>query len=876
MATPDNLPVPLAALPGWALCTATAAVALLWGLLNRRPAAPLRAAPRALLTLARLAAAVGVCGFGLPALARIVALLTAWPIWALAAGGGLALQLVVESYRFERRLVSRPVAARLLLALRLAAVLLLVAMLAQPVWTWNLTRVVERYVAVLVDDSESMQIAAARGAGPTRADVARQALAGAGAGGTEAGSVLERLGATYHLQLWRFGESCVESDPATWLAPAAGAASAATNNLFRTSTDVAGALEKVERAFPAGSLAGVLLVSDGRHNGAADPAPVARRLGVLGAPVYALAVGAPEPPRDASILSLRAPDCIYLGDQVRVTADLKFDGCRGRQLRVKLLQGETVADETTVAVADDRFQCSIRLRHAPAERGIEPYRVAIEPVEGEIRDDNNAWAFDVAVTDDRTHVLLVESYPRWEFRYLRNLFHGRDKSVQLQYVLLQPETIDQAAPPAPVAASAGRPFGESQATRLPASPEEWKKFDVIVLGDLPPDVLGGPLATTLVECVAERGALLVCVAGPRHAPHAWQTPALAELLPVTMLEQRSAWFQGPEESYRVALSAAGRTHPITLLAADPAENERLWTGLPPLAWRHGGLEAKPGATVLAYAQPVAADAPAPVAGGALAAMAGALAEQRRLESRNVLLAVQSYGVGRVAFLGFDETWRLRYRVGDTFHHRFWGQLVRWGTGGPLRGGAANVRVGTERLAYAPTEPIRVSARLRDKNQSPVRAKSATVRVYRDRELVEEQPLAYVAGSHGLHEAQVGPYARPGRYRLELAGDEVVAAMEGAPEGGKAETEVLVQAVRNTAEIADLTVNRALLEKVAALSGGRVVEKLDVAALKQAFGDGTRTVAEPRNVALWDSALLLLLVVGCVCAEWLVRKRVGLV
>ena len=65
----------------------------------------------------------------------------------------------------------------------------------------------------------------------------------------------------------------------------------------------------------------------------------------------------------------------------------------------------------------------------------------MEAVEGEVFTTNNDWPLEVAVTDDRTNVLLVDSVPRWEFRYLRNLFYGRDKSVHLQYVLLNPDEI---------------------------------------------------------------------------------------------------------------------------------------------------------------------------------------------------------------------------------------------------------------------------------------------------------------------------------------------------------------------------------------------------------------------------------------------------
>ena len=64
----------------------------------------------------------------------------------------------------------------------------------------------------------------------------------------------------------------------------------------------------------------------------------------------------------------------------------------------------------------------------------------IDPVEGELFPNNNEWDFDTAVSDDRTNVLIIDDRPRWEFRYLRNLFDSRDKSVHLQYVLLHPDT----------------------------------------------------------------------------------------------------------------------------------------------------------------------------------------------------------------------------------------------------------------------------------------------------------------------------------------------------------------------------------------------------------------------------------------------------
>ena len=51
--------------------------------------------------------------------------------------------------------------------------------------------------------------------------------------------------------------------------------------------------------------------------------------------------------------------------------------------------------------------------------------------------------------------------------------------------------------------------------------------------------------------------------------------------------------------------------------------------------------------------------------------------QAAREKEQALLVQQGYGRGQVLFVGLDSTWRWRFKVGDKYHHRFWGQLVRW-------------------------------------------------------------------------------------------------------------------------------------------------------------------------------------------------------
>ena len=64
--------------------------------------------------------------------------------------------------------------------------------------------------------------------------------------------------------------------------------------------------------------------------------------------IFSLAVA----PTDAAIVSLQAPEAIYLDDKVSVKVDLKFDGLKGSNVVVRLLEAEKPVEERKVAVAD--------------------------------------------------------------------------------------------------------------------------------------------------------------------------------------------------------------------------------------------------------------------------------------------------------------------------------------------------------------------------------------------------------------------------------------------------------------------------------------------------------------------------------------------
>lgn len=706
---------------------------------------------------------------------------------------------------------------------------------------------------------EAARTAVREAADRSRLDTALAVLHGSGA----AAPLLSRLRERYDVTVAGFDEEVRELSPdAVSTATAAG----------RT-TDLTQALEWVQKRVPPESLAGILLLSDGRHHAEKPPEDLARALGFQGSPIRAVALGSEVPPTDAALLDVRSPEAVYLGDRLRVTAGVKADGLRGRQVTVQLRLGEEVVDQQTLEVPEDEHRAEVRLAHSPESGGTLAYSLHLVPQEGELFTENNSWEFETAVTDDRTNVLLVDSHPRWEFRYLRNLFYGRDKSVHLQSVLLNPDEIKGQEPQPPVPASASRPFGEAEATALPASEDEWMRFDVIILGDVQPASFGADQWAMVERAVGERGALLVVIAGPRAMPHAFSGEVARKLLPVEYDGSAGPLWEGPETSFRLALSAEGRTSPIMQQAAGPLENEQFWAGVPELMWRLPVRGVKPGASVLAHARTGSGDA---VAHGATAQeRLQAFARQRQHEAENALLVTSRYGLGKVGLLLFDQTWRLRYGVGDTHHHRFWGNLIRWGTGENLRAGTEHVRLGTDRLTYAPGEPVRIMSRLTGEDFRPRQQADVTARLFDEGGgQILQVRLQPRPDGNGIHEAVVPPEALPaaaGRLRITLGGDDVERLLAGAP---PVETTIRIAPPANSPELGVVTLDRPRLQRLATLSRGGLHSPGDLTGLAEAFGEPSRTLQERRETTLWDNWALLGAALVLLTSEWLIRRRAG--
>ncbi len=324
----------------------------------------------------------------------------------------------------------------------------------------------------------------------------------------------------------------------------------------------------------------------------------------------------------------------------------------------------------------------------------------------------------------------------------------------------------------------------------------------------------------------------------------------------------------PEAEFRLSLTAEGRNSVFLKLDDDAARNLEIWNGLPTIYWRNGSLKAKEGATVLAYAEAARQGVGEPVL---RVPDAEALARQRQTEQERPLLVSHQAGFGSVLLSSFDHTWRLRYRKGDEYHHKLWGQILRWATSDRIASGTSTLRVGTSRTRYPQGATVRVTARLVTADYRPVTDASPVVLVRSEADTVKlRRPLRYRPGSPGIYTVEIGSLPE-GRYRVELesAGSSLVPA---GTAGVESQFSVTAAADGETVELA---ADNGLMNSVAALTAGKTLAPAELDSLPGRLGPARVTKVERRQVDLWNSWPLLLLIVALLTAEWVLRKRVRL-
>lgn len=830
------------------------------------------AALRFLLVILRAVASLFFWDQLLHLVSSIVETTRSWPLWLLAGSAAIASEIILFTYDTPMRAEAGIVQAmlqRLLIVLRLSLVGVIAILLMEPALSREEEKNEERTVAVLVDASASMTLPTRYEVNPNqpRSELAASLLYD---DGDAHDGLLSELRDGYTLKLYEFGTTAREISPEDYttssfpeasLIPMAPASEEQTVlSEWGQHTDLAAAMRKVSVNTPSEQLSGVVILTDGRDHSRSDVQQATKSFARHSIPVNSIIIGSQQPIRDADIVAIEAPPQIYHGDSVSVRATVRADHLKGKSTTVNFFEGDTLLEERNVIFPSDKHRESIVFRHEPTDARIHRYRVEISKMEAEETTQNNSAERTVWVSNDQIRVLLIEDRPRWEFRYLRNLFAGRDKTVFLQAVLLHPDRLAGIPEPPVVRASASRAFDDCDATALPDSEAEWLKFDTIILGDVDPDQLGEDGIRAIETFVRQQGGSLVVVAGRNAMPHAYRSSRLADLLPVKLDGPRFQIAISPESAFYLKTTIDGLSHVI--LQQEDGHHESALQELPELSWRHPDCIARVGATVLAYA-----------ANNRAMAKPEFSEEQQR---QRALMLWQRFGAGKVLQMNFDESWRLRYGIGDRLHHQFWGQVIRWSVNERLSAGTDLVRMGTDRTLYHAGDQIIVQARLLDEHRNAITDCPVKAVVLRGDETIRTIDLVPQPDRPGLLQAEIRDLTTPGEYRIELQGDIVTRLLSAdSQDGENVGLEIAVESVTANEELLDLVADPSIAVQLADLTNGLVVSPEQANSVLDRLGPKSVYQRKRWTVPLWNLWPVIGVFLGCVSLEWILRRLTGL-
>ncbi len=576
------------------------------------------------------------------------------------------------------------------------------------------------------------------------------------------------------------------------------------------------------------NLRGVVLISDGDWNEGRPPVEGALRLRLKGIPVFTVVAGSDTRLPDIELLGLDAPTFGVAGKSVRIPFTVESAMPREYLTTVTLRtsDGDEVTKELRILPMG---RTSDWILWKPKSTGDFTVSLEIPKHADETLVDNNKLSAPISIREEKLKVLVVESYPRWEYRYLRNAL-SRDPGIELACLLFHPGLTKVGG------------GNKDYIKQFPAGLDELSKFDVVFLGDV--GLEEGQL--TLEQCRLLKGLVehqasgLVFMPGIQGRQFSLLDTELGDLCPVVLdAAQPGGW--GSRTPSHFELTEMGRRSLLTKLADTQDDNIEVWEGLPGFQWHAPVQRAKAGSDVLCVHKDAANE-----------------------YGRLPLLATRTFGAGKVLFMGTDGAWRWRKGVEDKYHYRFWGQVVRW------MAYQRNMAKGeTLRLFYTPDQPqmrqaVSLHAIVMEKSGEPLHDGEVTARITAPSGKGEVVRFRSAGDEWGVFAGRFTA-AEPGKHQVILSCRQTNASLE---------TTFYVQGVAT--ERVGRPARPEVLKEIARVTRGTMIgpDKLDEAV--RSLAELPEPPAIRRHVKLWSDPYVASVMILLMGVFWAGRKVVGLI
>lgn len=722
----------------------------------------------------------------------------------LIATAGLCVTAVRRS--------ARPRRTGILEAIRFVCVLFVSIMLLGPEWRTVQESDLQPEIVIVTDESLSMSTTDARV--PEAMESEEQVI-------TREKLVDNLLASEFwkpfeaesknRVTLSTFGAPPVDTDPA--LRAMAG-------------TDINDALQKILEA--GRNLRAVVMLGDGDWNIGKSPVAAAQQFRLKDVPLYALGTGSQQRLPDLDLDSVNAPTYGIVGENVQIPFTIQSSLGRDVRtiVRIRSDSGKERTKDITIRANSTHYD-SILWRIE--KEGASTLSLSIPTTNGELVQSNNSRDFIISGKPESIKVLVVETLPRWEYRFIRNAL-SRDPGVDVDCLLLHPNL--------------GKGDGPDYIQEFPENLEDLQKYDVVFVGDVGLSEDGESGLTTeqanLIKGLVENQASgVVFIPGAQGNQFKLEETELYDLIPVILDKDNPTGLSDSIDA-SMRLTSEGERSLLTMLGDDETENELIWQDLPGFYWQAPVVKAKAGTTVLAVN-----------------------ANRSNASGRLPILVTSRAGAGKVLYMATDSAWRWRRGVEDLYHYRFWGQVARWMS--YQRNMAAGERV---RLFYTPErpkpgDPVFLSANAFSENGAPLTEGNLQIDLTAPNGTSQRIELAQDDASWGSFS---------GQFKIRQPGAWGVKAFIAGDDSAFIETKIISQT--DDIEKTGLPARFEVLEEMTKVSRGRLVTAAQLEELVKEIN----ALPEPQplvdSIKLWAHWLAPTILVILLSLFWMGRKLNG--
>jgi len=232
-----------------------------------------------------------------------------------------------------------------------------------------------------------------------------------------------------------------------------------------------------------------------------------------------------------------------------------------------------------------------------------------------------------------------------------------------------------------------------------------------------------------------------------------------------------------------------------------------------------------------------------------------------------LLITQNYGRGRTAVLATSGTWRWQMSspLGDTAHDLFWQQLLRWLSAES----PGQVVVTMPAQTLMDDGHVKLTATVRDKEFTPAAEAHVSARVIGPEGAEALVDMTPVVNTPGTFEAD---------WTADKAGSYVaeVTAEAGAKGDELGKDSIAFRREDGVAENFHTEQNRELLQKLSDETGGKYWTADELERLPKEISYSETGISVRDTKELWDMPAVFVVLLGLMSADWLLRRKWGVV